>query len=147
MPRSTYFKSGEYNAVCDVCGFLYKASQLRKRWDGLYVCHKDYEIRQPLDYPVLVLDDPAPNWSRPYGLDLNTNGTELELVGRVQISSGSGSSPEIQGILSTSTVTLTMAYQEGPTGTYTVAITPGVGFMVTSSSQLDLSSLNYTVTI
>lgn len=42
-----YFKSGDWNAVCDVCGFRFKASQLKKRWDGLMVCAEDFEHRHP----------------------------------------------------------------------------------------------------
>jgi hypothetical protein len=46
----TYYKSGDWNAICDVCGFQFKASQLRKRWDGVYVCAKDFEERHSLDF-------------------------------------------------------------------------------------------------
>lgn len=47
---STYFKSGSYNMVCDRCGFEFKSHQLRKDWQGLMVCRKDYEPRHPLDF-------------------------------------------------------------------------------------------------
>lgn len=43
-------RSYEYNADCDVCGFTYKASQIRRRWDGLMVCEKDWEMRHPSDF-------------------------------------------------------------------------------------------------
>lgn len=42
--------SYSWNAVCDVCGFEYKANELRKRWDGLMVCKDDWEVRHPLDF-------------------------------------------------------------------------------------------------
>jgi hypothetical protein len=42
--------SYSYNAICDVCGFQYKASELKKRWDGLMVCSDDYETRHPMDF-------------------------------------------------------------------------------------------------
>ena len=45
-----YYKSGDWNAICAVCGFKYKASQLQKRWDGIYVCKDDYEVRHPQDF-------------------------------------------------------------------------------------------------
>lgn len=45
-----YFKHGSWNAVCDVCGFQFKADGLKKRWDGLMVCHKDYEVDHPQKY-------------------------------------------------------------------------------------------------
>jgi hypothetical protein len=42
--------SYSYNAICDVCGFQFKASEMKKRWDGLIVCSEDYETRHPLDF-------------------------------------------------------------------------------------------------
>lgn len=45
----TYFALGDSNGVCDVCGFDYKQSQLRKRWDGAMVCNQDWESRHPQD--------------------------------------------------------------------------------------------------
>lgn len=46
----TYFKSGSWNVVCQVCGRRYKSDQIRKRWDGLLVCSEDYEERNILDF-------------------------------------------------------------------------------------------------
>jgi hypothetical protein len=66
----TYLKLGDWNAVCDVCGFKFKASQMKKRWDGLMVCSEDYELRNPLDFikvPNEKIDVP---WARP---DLDTS--------------------------------------------------------------------------
>lgn len=42
--------SYEYNAICDICGWKYKASELRLRWDGWMVCDADYETRNILDF-------------------------------------------------------------------------------------------------
>ena len=44
------FILGDSNSICDVCGFKYKSSQLRKRWDGAMVCKADYETRHPQDF-------------------------------------------------------------------------------------------------
>lgn len=38
---------GEWKVVCHVCGFWFPSGDILKRWDGLYVCHKDYETRHP----------------------------------------------------------------------------------------------------
>lgn len=48
----TTHRSGsyEYNVICDVCGFKYKASELRQRWDGPMVCKADWETRNILDF-------------------------------------------------------------------------------------------------
>lgn len=46
----TYYKHGTHNANCAVCGFDYKADELKLRWDGLYVCEQDWEPRHILDF-------------------------------------------------------------------------------------------------
>lgn len=47
---NNYFVSGQWNAICDSCGKRYKISELKKRWDGLLVCEKDYELDHPQKY-------------------------------------------------------------------------------------------------
>jgi len=47
MGSADYYKHGDRNAICDMCGFKYKLSSLRKRWDGLLVCNKDWELQHP----------------------------------------------------------------------------------------------------
>lgn len=59
-----YFKPGDWNAYCDVCGFKFKASQLRKRWDGHMVCEKDYEERHPQELIRMPKEDTSVPWSR-----------------------------------------------------------------------------------
>ena len=44
------FILGDTNSVCDVCGFQFKGSKLRLRWDGALVCNKDFETRHPQDF-------------------------------------------------------------------------------------------------
>ena len=58
-------ESYNYNAICDVCGFQYKASEMRKRWDGLIVCAADYETRHPLDFYRVRNDHHKLPWTRP----------------------------------------------------------------------------------
>jgi len=48
--QNNYFKSGSWNAICDVCGVKFKNFELKKRWDGLIVCAKDYEQRHISDF-------------------------------------------------------------------------------------------------
>lgn len=59
------FDSGDWIAICDVCGRKFKALTLTKRWDGLMVCKADFEIRQPQDFVRGVADVQAPPWARP----------------------------------------------------------------------------------
>lgn len=40
-----YYKQGTWNIVCYVCGKKYKADEVKRRWDDVYVCKKDYERR------------------------------------------------------------------------------------------------------
>jgi hypothetical protein len=41
---------GTYNVYCMSCNRKYKAYEIRKRWDGLYVCDEDWEPRHPQDF-------------------------------------------------------------------------------------------------
>lgn len=59
------FVAGQWNAVCDVCAQKYKSSEMRKRWDGLMVCPRDWEPRHPQDFLRSVPDHQAVPWSRP----------------------------------------------------------------------------------
>ena len=44
------YKPGDNGVECDVCGMDIYASDSKKRWDGLIVCHDDWEIRHPQDF-------------------------------------------------------------------------------------------------
>lgn len=67
MGRADYLRHGDYNAICDRCGFKFKFSELRKEWDGLYVCtaHGCWEPRQPQDYLKGIKDNMSVPISRP----------------------------------------------------------------------------------
>lgn len=55
MPRNSY-KVGCWWIICDVCGFKFKSDQIKKRWDGLLVCHSDFEYDHPQKY-IRVRED------------------------------------------------------------------------------------------
>jgi hypothetical protein len=61
----TYFKSGDWNTVCDRCGFKFKAEDLVKEWTGLMVCKADHELRHPSDFLRVPKEDTSVPWSRP----------------------------------------------------------------------------------
>ena len=61
--------SGDWNAICDRCGFKFKASELRKTWDGWMVCGKDWEARHPQDFIRSRPDKQSVPWSRPEKTD------------------------------------------------------------------------------
>jgi hypothetical protein len=67
--NNTHYVPHEWNVICDVCGFKYKASQLKKRWDGLMVCDKDWETRHPQELIRTPTEKPV-LWTRPEGVDV-----------------------------------------------------------------------------
>lgn len=67
--KHTWWKSGEWNALCDVCGFKFKDTELKLRWDGLMVCSKDWETRHPQELIRPLPTEKAPKWTRPEGTD------------------------------------------------------------------------------
>lgn len=67
--KFTWWKSGDWNAICDICGFKFKASELRKRWDGLMVCDTDWETRHPQEFIRPLPDQQKLPWTRPEGTD------------------------------------------------------------------------------
>ena len=60
----TYYKHGQWNAICDMCGRKFKSGMLQLRWDGLRVCKRDYEERHPQDFQKAVPDNQGVPWTR-----------------------------------------------------------------------------------
>lgn len=50
MGQADYYASGQFNCICDRCGFKMKSSQTRLEWTGLRVCGKCWEPRHPQDF-------------------------------------------------------------------------------------------------
>lgn len=140
-----YYKSGDWNAECAVCGGMFKASQLRKTWDGYYTCERDWYPRNPQDFPVQLKEVLSPPFTRPYGQDTNTDGNPITSSGILQFVNGIAISPPIPSITATSNVIVKPSLIDGPHGTWTATITPGVGFTVTTTQILENSTFAYTV--
>lgn len=64
-----YLKLGDHNAICDRCGFKFKASMLKKEWTGLMVCCDCWEMRHPQDLIRIPKEQITPPWSRPEPTD------------------------------------------------------------------------------
>lgn len=64
---------GTWKAVCDVCGFWFPSDEIKDRWDGLKVCHKDWELRHPQLSIRVYPEDVAPPWTRPDPPDVFIN--------------------------------------------------------------------------
>ena len=72
--RTTWWKSGGYNTICDICGFKFKDTDLKRRWDGLMTCDKDWEIQHPQERIRPIPDQRKLPWTRPEATD-TFNGT------------------------------------------------------------------------
>lgn len=66
---------GDWNAECDVCGFKFKTSDLRERWDGLKCCADDWEQRHPSDFFKVPPEDQSVPYTRPPSTD--AGGTDI----------------------------------------------------------------------
>lgn len=65
MSSPTRYVRGQWKAVCDVCGQRFDNVDMQKRWDGLMVCKKDWEPRQPQDFTRAKVDIQSLPWTRP----------------------------------------------------------------------------------
>lgn len=59
------YDSGQFNLYCDVCARKIKAQDAKHRWDGLIVCHADWEPRQPQDFVKAKIDKITIPFARP----------------------------------------------------------------------------------
>jgi len=67
--KADYLELGDYNAVCFECGRKFKASQLKRHWQGYWVCPEHWEARQPQDFVRGVQDIQTPPWTQPMPAD------------------------------------------------------------------------------
>ncbi len=51
-----HFKKHDPRATCQICGFDFNRSALRKNWRGLWVCPQDWEPRNEADFVRGVKD-------------------------------------------------------------------------------------------
>ncbi len=69
MSEVNLYVPGDHYLICDECGFKVRASETRKRWDGLRVCTKDWEPRHPQDFVKGRKDRQTVPNARPEGAD------------------------------------------------------------------------------
>lgn len=84
--RNTWYKTGDWNSICDVCGFKFKASELKERWDGMRVCKDDWEPRHPLDLVPPIRPEPVLPWTRPEATDVFVDANYCTPQGKQAIS-------------------------------------------------------------
>lgn len=77
--KADYFAPGDWNAECWDCGRKWKASQMRRNWQGFYECSLHWTPRQPQDFVRAINDVQTPPWVQPLtttaGLMCTPNGT------------------------------------------------------------------------
>lgn len=59
------FVPGAWNAICDRCGRKRKSTELRRTWQGYYVCQAHFEERHPQDFVRARVERDLPEWTRP----------------------------------------------------------------------------------
>lgn len=62
---ANYYQHGDFNRICDRCGFKVKASDTRKEWNGSIVCASHYDERHPQDFLRGKMDRFAVQDARP----------------------------------------------------------------------------------
>lgn len=67
--RADFLSLGDWNTVCYECGHKFKASTMRKHWQGYWVCPEHWEARHPQDFVKGVPDNPTPTWVQPEPAD------------------------------------------------------------------------------
>lgn len=70
MGRADYYKEGDYNAVCSMCGRKRKASELVRNWQGMYRCPSHNEPRHPQDFVRATPEEQTPSWTQPPPVDI-----------------------------------------------------------------------------
>ena len=65
MGKADFVKHGDWNVICDKCGFKRKASECRMQWDNLFVCKECFDVRHPQDSVRGVPDYQAVPIARP----------------------------------------------------------------------------------
>lgn len=132
MGRRDWFNLGDHNAICYVCGFKRKASEMRLRWDGVYVCQEDFEIRQPQDFVKGAEEEMAPAWTQPEVVPDQFTGVNVVPTGNIVVGT-----PTIfvNGVAQVSGVDYTIQL---PQGYITFINTPVVGATISwTGSWLD----------
>lgn len=70
MPVKNYYVAGQWNVVCQRCGFRFKSGELQQEWTGLRVCSKCYEPRHPQTLIKVPEERSSVPWTSPEPTDL-----------------------------------------------------------------------------
>jgi len=65
MGSADFWKEGDWNAACSMCGRKRKASTLVRNWQGQWRCPEHNDTRQPQDFVRAVPENQTPPWVQP----------------------------------------------------------------------------------
>jgi hypothetical protein len=65
MGAADFYKHGDNNVICDVCGRKFKASHCKFKWNNMLACQVCFETRNPQDFVKGVKDDMLAKVNRP----------------------------------------------------------------------------------
>jgi len=120
----------DYWMVCDRCGGVYRRSEMRKEWTGLWVCKRGcWEPRHPQDFVKTKIDEQAVEVARP---DTDSDILTTTLASNVSKDATSIVVSSYSGILQYSSIGITLddgtVFQtytdEEPTSTTIAIATP-----------------------
>jgi hypothetical protein len=74
----SFWRSGDFNRICDMSGFKVKASQTMKTWDGFIVRKEDWEARHPQDFLTGTVDKIKVDDARPESENVFLTATEVK---------------------------------------------------------------------
>ncbi len=60
-----HYVPGDWKRICDISGFLVKASETRHQWDGLIARERDWTPRNPQDFVKGTADRQRVSHARP----------------------------------------------------------------------------------
>lgn len=63
--RADFYKSGDWNVSCSMCGRKRKASEMVQNWQGLWRCPEHNEQRQPQDFVRAIPDVQSVPFAQP----------------------------------------------------------------------------------
>lgn len=82
----TWWKSGSWNAICDICARKFKAEELILNWRGQMVCQEDYETRNEQELIRPIKDMNKLPWTKPRGTDIFVTVTAAPFPGCTTLS-------------------------------------------------------------
>lgn len=77
--KNTWWKSGSWNTICDICGFKFKSEELRYTGDvgsraGYMACKSCYDPPHPQEFIRPIQDQNRLPWTRPEATDTFVSG-------------------------------------------------------------------------